>query len=227
MRKAKKNAEIFETDTFSDSPLYEETYRVKERRDNVRFFALLFSAVFVVLACRWVFVSHFARIDVDGVSMYPTLRDEDVLLMRYGAEAERGDVIIVDVRKYEFENDVQFLVKRLIGVEGDRIKEEDGKILISTAAARERGDEEYRTLFSQPQNVQYSLGGYEYEVGEGEIFFLGDNAKNSKDSRFKQGASYCHLTCLYKAADIYGVVPQWAIEHKGLSAFLARLSDGT
>lgn len=222
----REEKDAFESADFVDSPLYEETYREKERRGNIRFFAVLFAILFLILSCRIAFVSNYARIDVDGESMYPTLRNEDVLLMRFASDAERGDVIIVDVRKYEFENDVKFLVKRLIGKEGDRIKEKDGKILISTAKEREEGVFEYSYLESQPVEISYDLAGHEYEVGEGEIFFLGDNAKSSKDSRYKQGTAYSHLRGLYKAEDIYGVVPQWAIEHKGLSSFLAKLSNG-
>ena len=47
-------------------------------------------------------------------------------------------------------------------------------------------------------------------MGEGEIFFLGDNRNISMDSRYKEDMS--HLDRLYKETDIYGIVPQWAID---------------
>lgn len=215
----------FDSAGMDDSPLYEEIYREKERRGNVRFFAWIFALLFAVFCLRFAFVSNFARIDVSGSSMYPTLKDRDILLMHYAGEAERGDVIIVDVRQYDFvgadRQPVSFLIKRLIGIEGDRIKEEEGKILISTAEEREKGNYAYEPLESQPEGISYELKGFEYEVGEGEIFFLGDNTRNSIDSRYKQGAS--HLDGLYKKTDIYGMVPQWSIDHRAFLEIWTKL----
>ena len=207
----------------NDSPLYEEIFRAKERRSNMRFYASLLAILFVFALFRGVFTATFARIDVDGSSMLPTLQSGDSLLMQYSDSPEndgvplrikrtprRGDVIIVDVRKYDF-NNVDFLIKRLIGVGGDTVKEENGLIYI-----KKKGETEFFPLESQPNNVKYDLKGQIYEVGEGEIFFLGDNTARSMDSRYKSGQS--HFTDrLYRAEDICGVVPQWAIDRRGLA----------
>lgn len=206
-----------------DSPLYEEIYRVKERRSNARFYSLLLVILFVFALFRGVFTATFARIDVDGSSMWPTLSNGDSLLMQYSDSSEndgvplrikrtpqRGDVIIVDVRKYDFAG-VDFLIKRLIGVEGDTIKETDGLLYI-----KKKGETGFSLLDTQPENVKYYLDGQIYEVGEGEIFFLGDNSKYSMDSRYKSGKS--HFTDrLYQAEDICGIVPQWAIDFRGVA----------
>ena len=92
---------------------------------------------------------------------------------------------------------------------------------IPTAEEREKGNYAYEPLESQPEGISYELKGFEYEVGEGEIFFLGDNTRNSIDSRYKQGAS--HLDGLYKKTDIYGIVPQWSIDHRAFLEIWTKL----
>ena len=104
------------------------------------------------------------------------------------------------------------IIKRLIAIEGDKVQCIDGQVSIMYA-----GTEQYVPLDEPYAYYEKDKTFYDfepYEVGEGEIFFLGDNRYNSKDSRYKQeGCS--HLTDrLYKRADIVGVVPQWAIEDK-------------
>ena len=80
---------------------------------------------------------------------------------------------------------------------------------------RYAGTSEYVKLnedYARYTNAQEYDFQTEYVVGEGEIFFLGDNRNVSMDSRYNEG--YSHLKGLYKQSDIYGVVPEWAIEHK-------------
>jgi len=58
-----------------------------------------------------------------------------------------------------------------------------------------------------------------YVVGKDEIFFLGDNRTESKDSRYKENLSHLEDS-LYRVGDIYGVVPDWAIRHKNLIKYI-------
>ena len=76
----------------------------------------------------------------------------------------------------------------------------------------EKLDEPYAHYRSAYDKQSYDFG--PYKVGEGEIFFLGDNRNNSVDSRYgvTQGS---HLpNRLYKTEDIFGIVPEWAIQNQ-------------
>lgn len=231
----REKATAYDADGMEQSPLYEEIYRVKEKRANVRFFAVLFAILACFLFLRAAFTSSFVMIDVDGSSMLPTLRSHDALLMQYVSSDEndgvplrftrtpkRGDVIIVDVRKYDFSGNVDFLIKRLVGIEGDTVSEENGQIYILSKEDKAAGVSVPVKWAEQPENVVYHLGGFTYDVGEGEVFFLGDNTDRSTDSRYKEDGK-SHLNCLYKASDICGVVPKWAIAIRGFSTFLSGL----
>ena len=137
--------------------------------------------------------------------------------MRYvedGEGIERGDIIVVSVGGYEECSSITggYLIKRLIAIEGDKVKCEDGQISICYA-----GTNEYVPLpepYAYYTNAEnYDFQEQEYEVGEGEIFFLGDNRNNSCDSRYKEWGGSHLKGKLYKATDVYGVVPEWAIKY--------------
>ena len=86
-----------------DSELYEECFGYKESRSTLRFYVIILLFVIAVLLFRLYFTSTYGGVEVDGMSMYATLEHKDKLLMRYvedGEGLERGDVIVVDVRKY-------------------------------------------------------------------------------------------------------------------------------
>ncbi len=201
-----------------DSDLYESCFRYKERRSNFIFFSVLFALVIGLFSFRVWWTSSFGGVIVDGESMNNTLYDGEKLLMRYAGknnQANRGDVIVVYVGDYPECNSVNgdYLIKRLIAIEGDKVRCTDGQIEICYAGQTEwtNLDEPYAN-YGENNKSEYDFA--EYAVGEGEIFFLGDNRSrkgSSMDSRYQEGMS--HLSHLYKVEDIYGVVPDWAIEH--------------
>ncbi len=212
--------------SLQDSELYEQRFQWKERRSNNRFligFTLLMAAV-LCFVC-W-FHANFSGVQVSGPSMQKTLMGGEYLLMKevYSGEGfTYGDVVVVSVEHYpeiqklnqykEEKNKTKFLIKRVIAMEGDKVKFENGDMWLwkdyQNGGGYEKLDEPY-AYYSNKSRYECS----EYVVGEGEVFFLGDNRNSSLDSRYLDGNS--HLTDLYKTTDICGVVPTWAIRYQSV-----------
>ena len=212
--------------TLQDTELYESRFHYREGKSNVRFFAfftlLLWSLMCLFMGWRMA----FGGVQVSGPSMLNTLYGGDYLLIRYyeeGDELPYGSVIVVEIDHYPEvqqynqsllpgQEPTKYIIKRLIAKGGDVVRCKDGVLQVRYA-----GNEEFTTLY-EPYARYDDKKAYDfvedYVVGEGEIFFLGDNRNISWDSRYKEGKS--HLKGLYKESDIYGIVPDWALKHKNV-----------
>lgn len=114
---------------------------------------------------------------VEGQSMVPNFEPNQYLIIdeltyRF-REPERGEVIVFK------HNDGQYLLKRVIGLPGERIKVAEGKITIYNDAHPEGKilDEVYL-----PHDLQ-TVGEEIVTLDKEEYFVLGDNRPNSLDSR--------------------------------------------
>lgn len=112
-----------------------------------------------------------ARIRVEGNSMEPSLHDaEFVVVNRLAyrwAEPRRGDIVV-----FRFPLDLQRrFIKRIIGLPGDTIRVEAGQVYVNGQLL----EEPY--IAAQPRYTG------QWEVGEQEVFVLGDNRNNSSDSQ--------------------------------------------
>lgn len=193
----------------------EDMSQQKCSKGNIIFYSILAVMLVAVFGFRIYWQNNFGGVVVDGASMNQTLQSGDKLLMKYLKDVddlEYGDVIVVKVTEYEEfkDSNTEYLIKRLIAMEGDKVRCTDGQVEICYA-----GTVEY-VLLDEPYAYYTNVNGYdfaEYEVGEDEIFFLGDNRNNSCDSRYKESGG-SHLDYLYKESDVYGVVSDWAIENR-------------
>ena len=166
---------------------------------------LLLAIAFFVF--RFWFNTHYFVVEVDGSSLEYTMQNGDSLYAKKGSTAKRGDVVIIDVSDYhgEYSFSGTLIIKRLIATEGDSVRIRDGGVEIKYADAQDyiRLEEPYVHAATDPKPTESSQS--EWSVGEGEIFFLGDNREVSQDSRY--------VGCLSRKK-IVGVVPDWAIKHK-------------
>lgn len=148
----------------------------------------------------------FDVVRVDGPSMFPTLVNNDRLIItKIGYKPHQGDIIILDsayknrmqyYSDYEKSTDKKlnffsknamyfkapkslrrkYYVKRIIGMPGDTVDLQNGKVLVNGEVL----DEPY---YDGVTGVTDPMAEYPFTVSEDCVYVMGDNRPNSKDSR--------------------------------------------
>ncbi|MFA5000060.1 MAG: signal peptidase I [Patescibacteria group bacterium] len=148
---------------------YKKYYQVSWKKSlgiYVVFGALGFIiSLIIILPIRFFIVSPFF---VQGENMSPTYNAGDYLLIdKLSKNYSHGDIIVF---RYEKQPGT-FFIQRIIGLPGEKIDIQNGKILINGQILEEN-------YYNGETNGDISI-----TLGQNEYFVLGDNREQSRDSR--------------------------------------------
>ncbi len=106
---------------------------------------------------------------VDGLSMYPTLDDKQLLILgKYDKSIERNDIVVLNYKNEK-------LIKRVIGLPNEVIEYKDNKLYVN----KKEVNDKFATITEDFKSTSLSLG----TIPKDYYLVLGDNRNDSIDSR--------------------------------------------
>ena len=130
--------------------------------------------IIIIIAVLLIKTYLVAPVRVNGTSMYQTLHDKDVMILNKVvykfSKIKRFDIVVV-----ETENEP--LIKRVIGLPGERVEYKDNKLYINGELVNEKFYHAQTDDFSTKELGSILIPKDSYLV-------LGDNRTNSLDSRY-------------------------------------------
>jgi signal peptidase I len=145
------------------------------------------------------------RIRVESVSMQPTLFAGDMVIVnklayRFNNSPHRGDVIVF---KYPPDPESIPYIKRVIGLPGDQVHIANGKVYINGQ------------LIDEPYLKVSTNRGGDWTVPDEQLFVMGDNRNNSRDSR---AWGFVPFENIIGRAELIYLPPQhWALLHQNIA----------
>lgn len=160
----------------------------------------LASTVFVVAAALILALALIAFVfqsyQVDGPSMENTLQNNDRLIVWKAGRTwarisgqeyvpNRGDIVIFNqsgLAAYGQDN-VKQLVKRVIGLPGDRVVVKNGEITIYNDEHPNGFNPDKTLPYGHEHPLPFTSGNIDLKLGKDQVFVCGDNRTDSLDSR--------------------------------------------
>lgn len=167
----------------------------KDRREGLKSILstlslLILAPLLAILITSFVFHSY----EVYGPSMEPTMNNGDRLFVLKAPRTwakilgkqympKRGEIVVFNKDDLAIGNEHgKQLIKRVIGLPGDRVVVNNGKITVYNSSHPNGYNVDEDTDYGD--SIPPTEGEVNITVGENEVFVCGDNRQNSLDSRF-------------------------------------------
>jgi signal peptidase I len=162
-----------------------------------RFFLDILETIILAVVLYFGINAVSARVRVDGFSMRPTLQDGEYILVNKLAyktgEPARGDIIV-----FVFPvNPQEDLIKRVIGLPGETVAVHNGGVSVNGVP------------LAEPYIASPPAYDGDWIVPEGQLFVLGDNRNDSRDSHQWQFLPIENV--IGKAVLIYWPPEEWQV----------------
>jgi len=156
-----------------EEPKANQNKKCRDQKQLHEIVGMIQTFVIVFLITSVVFGFIVGPGSVKGNSMSPTLRDKElVLLWKLGTNYQAQDIVFLEIPEED-----NVLVKRIIGVPGDKVEiNQMGQVLLNDKLL----EETYIAVETYPVSGEKRI---QIQLGQGEYFVLGDNRVNSSDSR--------------------------------------------
>lgn len=180
--------------------------------------SLLITMAVMLLAMKLFFYYVAEPFIVDGRSMDTTLESGERLLMLKNNAIERFDVVVFPSPT----NPNKLYIKRVIGIPGDKLEVKDDQLILNGKAMDEpylkQKQAEIEGDFTFDFTLQNATG--KEVIPEGKYFVMGDNRRNSLDSR---SFGYIDSDSVIGEADVI----HWPFDKMKLLSQYSLNDDGT
>jgi signal peptidase I len=162
------------------------------RRALIEWAILIGSALVIALLIKTFLFQAFY---IPSQSMYPTLKQGDRILVNKLSyrvhDVNRGDIVVFETPEGEDDNGIKDLVKRVVGLPGERVETQNGRVYVNGRLLDEPyledGVETCKANSAPPNCESFITEGAGYVDGKippGHVLVMGDNREASKDGRF-------------------------------------------
>ena len=147
----------------------------QDQKEKKNWFFELLPYIVILLLVIVIKTYFISPILVNGESMEPTLKDHDLMILNKfyyrNHEIKRFDIVVIYL-----EEENEFLIKRVIGLPGEKIEYKNNKLYVNGKYVKEN--------FKHMKTKDFTTKDISYEeIPDNKYLVLGDNRTNSIDSR--------------------------------------------